>query len=70
MKIRFEVPPELDLRELRVWCAENCIGNYKVSNPANGYGIKNHPTVSNRRTLGTVRFTQDVDAMAFKLRWI
>lgn len=59
---RFELSSDFNLRELRAWCAENCDGHYKISNPASGF-----KTPLGR---GAARFDQETDAMAFKLRWL
>ncbi len=71
--IRFELSPEIDLNEARKWCKENCEGRYKISNPEKGYGFTSSIIFSEaiqQRGPGAAKFNKEIDAMAFKLRWI
>jgi hypothetical protein len=75
MKIRYKLSSDMDLKKLRIWCAENCIGYYKISNPANGFSKTQYTRAGYSNgvlvlTSGNATFDTKIDAMAFKLRWL
>lgn len=61
--IRLILPSNFMLKEARDWCKENCRYGFKVRLPQAGRFTTLHKKPY-------VAFQSEIDAMAFKLRWM
>ncbi len=61
--IRLTLPDSLALKETRDWCKENCYHEFKVRLPQAG-----RSTILHKKPY--VAFQNEIDAMAFKMRWL
>ncbi len=60
--IRIILPKDLSVEEAREWCEENCLDRFRVRKPKSKFewGWRT-PFAS---------FQNEIDAMAFRLRWL
>ena len=61
--IRLTLPDNVTLKEARDWCKENCRYGVKVRLPKQG-----RTTIIHKKPY--VAFQSEIDAVAFKMRWI
>ena len=61
--IRLTLPDNVTLKEARDWCKENCRYGVKVRLPQRG-----RTTIIHKKPY--VAFQSEIDAVAFKMRWI
>lgn len=66
---RVEIPPGHDIDDLRAWCQENLIGRVRLKHPRR-WDPRRKKWVKDHSARPTFKFTEDIDAVAFKLRWL
>ena len=66
---RVEIPGDMSIEEARAWCVKHCVGNVKLKYPRK-YSTKKKRHVRDYKSRPKLKFTEEGDAMHFKLRWI
>jgi len=61
--IRLTLSDRLRLKEVRVWCEENCRYKFRVRQPR-------RPRIGILIKKSYAIFEKEIDAMAFKMRWL
>lgn len=66
---RVEIPDNMSILAAREWCSTNCNGKIKIKY-SRKYDDKKKRYVRDYRSQPKIKFTDEGDAMHFKLLWI
>lgn len=66
---RVDIPDGMSIEEARAWCVKHCAGNVKLKY-SRKYNTKKKKHVRDYDSRPKLKFTEEGDAMHFKLLWL